>query len=92
MHKLVNDIRDHCTQNDIDVLCKVYDDQFLQLILKDDNAQPLTRMQLCKDISMHCKKMSKKTIINYLLHDAIREGNNLANICTPHNKLVQRSH
>ena len=64
MHKLVNDICDHCTQNNIDVLCEVYDGQFLQLILKDDNAQLLTRMQLCKDISMHCKKMSKKTIIN----------------------------
>ena len=86
MRKLVNDIRDHCTQNDIDVLYEVYDGQFLQLILKDDNAQPLTRMQLCKDILMDCKKMSKKKMINYLLHDAITDGNNLANICTPHNK------
>ena len=44
MRKLVNDIHDHCTQNDIDVLCEVYDGQFLQVILKDDKAQPLTRM------------------------------------------------
>ena len=50
MCKLVDDIHDHCTEHDIDVLCEVYDGQFLQLILKDDNAQPLTRMQLSKDI------------------------------------------
>ena len=56
MRKLVNDLHDHCSQHDIDVLCEVYDGQFLQLILKDDNAQPLTEMQLCKDISMQCKK------------------------------------
>ena len=30
--------------------------------------------------------MSKKKMINYLLHDAITDGNNLANIRTPHNK------
>ena len=88
MHKLVNDLCDHCTDHDIDVLCEVYDGQFLQLILKDDNAQPLTRMQLCKDISMQCKKMSKRNPINYLLHDAIREGNTLGNIITPHNKAL----
>ena len=50
MCKLVDDLHDHCTEHDIDVLCEVYDGQFLQLILKDDNAQPLTRMQLSKDI------------------------------------------
>ena len=86
MHKLVNDLHDHCTDHDIDVLCEVYDGQFLQLILKDDNAQPLTRMQLCKDVLMQCKKMSTRNLINYLLHRAIREGNTLDNICTPHNK------
>ena len=83
---MVHDLCDHCTDHDIDVLCEVYDGQFLQLILKDDNAQPLTRMQLCKNILMQCKKISKRNIINYLLHDAIRDGNTLGNTCTPHNK------
>ena len=35
---------------------------------------------------MQCKKVSKRNIINYLLHDAIRDGNTIGNICTPHNK------
>ena len=83
---MVHDLCDHCTDHDIDVLCEVYDGQFLQLILNDDNAQPLTRMQLCKNIWMQCKNISKRNIINYLLHDAIRDGNTLGNICTPHNK------
>ena len=86
MRKLVNDLCDNCTEHDIDVLCEVYDGQFLQLILKDDNAQPKTKMQLSKDILVQCKKKSKRNLIKYLLPDAIKDGNTLDNISTPHNK------
>ena len=54
--------------------CEVYDGQFLQLILKDDNAQPLTRMQLCKDISMQCKKMKLDNDDLDLLYMGSQEG------------------
>ena len=32
------------------------------------------------------QKLSKSNLIKYLLHDAIRDGNTLGNISTPHNK------
>ena len=42
MRQLIESVRDTCMEYDIDVLCEVYDGQFLLLVLRGENGHPLT--------------------------------------------------
>ena len=68
-------------------LCELYDGQFLNLILRGEFGQPLTKLQLMKDIYNECEKLSKEQLIKFLIHYSSENPKQLNNIITPRNKL-----
>ena len=50
MHSMVNDIHSELHERNTKVLCEVYDGQFHDLIVHDSSGEPLTRLQLSKQI------------------------------------------
>ena len=46
MRNMVNDLRNELQKRNTSVLCEVYDGQFHQLIVRSENGEPLTRLQM----------------------------------------------
>ena len=84
---MIEHLRDHCDKFNIGVLCEIYDGQFLNLIQRGEFGQPLTKLQLMKDIYNECKKLSKDQLIKFLIHYSCENPKQLNNIITPRNKL-----
>ena len=61
---MVNDIRNELQKQNTCVLCEVYDGQFHQLIVRSENFEPLTRLQMMHD---HFNTVMKKYDIKELL-------------------------
>ena len=49
MRNMVNDIRNELKKRNTSVLCEVYDGQFHQLIVRSENSEPLTKLQMLHD-------------------------------------------
>ena len=49
MRNMVNDIRNELKKRNTSVLCEVYDGQFHQLIVRSENSEPLTKLQMMHD-------------------------------------------
>ena len=63
-----NDIRNELKLRNTSVLCKVYDGQFHDLIVRSDSRQPLTRIQNAKDFFWKTMdNFDKKTLISNIL-------------------------
>ena len=61
MRNMVNDIRNELQKWNTSVLCEVYDGQFHQLIVRSENSEPLTRLQMMHDhFNTVMKKYDKK--------------------------------
>ena len=87
MRNMIEHLRDSCDQFNIGVISEVYDGQFLNLIQRGEFGQPLTKLQLLKDIYNDCKKLSKEALITFLVHYSREHPEHLSNIITPRNKL-----
>ena len=87
MRNMIEHLRDSCDQFNIGVICEVYDGQFLNLIQRGEFGQPLTKLQLLKDIYNDCKKLSKEALITFLVCYSREHPECLSNIITPRNKL-----
>ena len=49
MRNMVNDIRNELKKGNTSVLCEVYNGQFHQLIVRSENSEPLTKLQMMHD-------------------------------------------
>lgn len=67
MRKLIEDVRNKCKDEGIDILTEVSDGQWFKIISQDINGQPLTRLQYQKKIWNDVMKMKKKDMIQYLI-------------------------
>ena len=87
MQQMIEHLRDHCDNFNIGVLCEIYEGQFLNLILRGESGQPLTKIKFMKNIYNECKKLSKEQLLTFLLHYSSENPKQLSNIITPRNKL-----
>ena len=63
-----NDIRNELKLRNTSVLCKVYDGQFHDLIVRSDSGQPLTRIQHTKDFFQETlENYDKNTLVTNIL-------------------------
>ena len=68
MRNMVNDIRNELQKRNTSVLCEVYDGQFHQLIVRSENSEPLTRLQMMHDhFNTVMKKYDKKELLGKIL-------------------------
>ena len=68
MRNMVNDIRNELQKHNTSVLCEVYDGQFHQLIVRSENSEPLTRLQMMHDhFNTVMKKYDKKELLGKIL-------------------------
>ena len=68
MRNMVNDIRNELQKRNTSVLCEVYDGQFHQLIVRSENSEPLTRLQMMHDhFNTVMKKYDKKELLEKIL-------------------------
>ena len=76
MRNMVNNIRNELQKRNTSVLCKVYDGQFHQLIVRSENSEPLTRLQMMHDhFNTVMKKYDKKELLEKIIpYSEIREG------------------
>ena len=76
MRNMVNDIRNELQKWNISVLCEVYDGQFHQLIVRSENSEPLTRLQMMHDhFNTVMKKYDKKELLEKIMpYSEITEG------------------
>ena len=76
MRNMVNDIRNELQKRNTSVLCKVYDGQFHQLIVRSENSEPLTRLQMMHDhFNTVMKKYDKKELLEKIMpYSEITEG------------------
>ena len=76
MRNMVNDIRNELQKRNTSVLCKVYDGQFYQLIVRSENSEPLTRLQMIHDhFNTVMKKYDKKELFEKIMpYSEITEG------------------
>ena len=77
MRNMVNDLRNELQKRNTSALCDVYDGQFHQLIMRSENAEPLTRLQMMHDhFNSVMKKYDKKELLEKLMpYSEITEGN-----------------
>ena len=61
MRNMVNDIRNELKKRKTSVLCEVYDGQFHQLIVRSENLEPLTQLQMMHDHFNEVMTMYDKT-------------------------------
>ena len=87
MRQMIEHVKNTCDNYNIGVQCEIYDGHFLNLILRGESNQPLTKLQLVKDIFNDCKKLSKAKIILFLIAYGKVPENSIANVVTPRNKL-----
>ena len=73
---MVNDIRNELQKHNTSVLCEVYDGQFHQLIVRSENSEPLTRLQMMHDhFNTVMKKYDKKELLEKIMpYSEITEG------------------
>ena len=76
MRNMVNDIRNELQKRNTSVLCEVYDGQFHQLIVRSENSEPLTRLQMMHDhFNSVMRKYDKKELLEkIMLYSEICEG------------------
>ena len=76
MRNMVNDIRNELQKQNTSVLCEVYDGQFHQLIVRSENSEPLTRLQMMHDhFNTVMKKYDKKELLEKIMpYSEIAEG------------------
>ena len=76
MRNIVNDIRNELQKCNTSVLCEVYDGQFHQLIVRSENSEPLTRLQMMHDhFNTVMKKYDKKELLGKIMpYSEITEG------------------
>ena len=76
MRNMVNDIRNELQKWNTSVLCEVYDGQFHQLIVRSENSEPLTRLQMIHDhFNTVMKKYDKKELLEKIMpYSEITEG------------------
>ena len=68
MRNMVNDIRNELQKRNTSVLCKVYDGQFHQLIVRSEKGEPLTRLQMMHDhFNSVMKKYDKKELLDKIM-------------------------
>ena len=56
MRAMVNDVRDECVRHHVNVCCKVYDGQFLDLVRYSEDGTPLTRLAFFQQYFREVKK------------------------------------
>ena len=76
MRNMVNDIRKELQKWNTSVLCEVYGGQFHQLIVRSENSEPLTRLQMIHDhFNTVMKKYDKKELLEKIMpYSEITEG------------------
>ena len=76
MRNMVNDVRNELKKRNTSVLCKVYDGQFHRLIVRSENSEPLTRLQMMHDHfnSVMIKYDNKELLEKILPYSEISEG------------------
>ena len=68
MRNMVNDIRNELQKRNTSVLCEVYDGQFHQLIVRSENSEPLTRLQMIHDhFNTVMKKYDKRELLEKIM-------------------------
>ena len=68
MRKLIEDVRNKCKDEGINILTGVSDGQWFKIVSQDINGNPLTRLQYQKCIWNDVMKMKKKDMIQYLIN------------------------
>ena len=71
MRHLINDVRDSSKVTNVQVHCKAYDGQFLNLVRYSADGSPLTRLSFIQEYYKEVKKWSKMQCINHLVTVAI---------------------
>ena len=66
MHKLVNIICDHLKREYIDILSKSMDGQWINLITKGHNNQPLTKLQFIKNVWNKLDRIIKDNLLKQI--------------------------
>ena len=66
MRSMIEDMRDSCLENHVNIRCEVYDGQFLNLVRYAEDGTPLTRLAFFQQFFKEFKKWSKVQCINYL--------------------------
>ena len=76
MRNMVKDIRNELQKRNTSILCEVYDGQFHQLIVRSENSEPLTRLQMMHDhFNTVMKKYDKKELLEKIMpYSEITEG------------------
>ena len=83
MRSMIEDVRDSCLENHVNIRCEVYDGQFLNLVRYAEDGTPLTRLAFFQQFFKELKKWSKVQCINYLVTEAIPNGIPLDLLTTP---------
>lgn len=65
--ELIEKVRDKLKERKIDILCENYDGQFLPVIVKSKSGQPLTKIQLQKQVWAKVCDKSKDHLIAHML-------------------------
>ena len=66
MHKLVDIICDHLKRENIDILSKSMDGQWINLITKGHNTQLLTKLQLVKNVWNKLGRITKDNLLKQI--------------------------
>ena len=66
MWHLIEEVRDKCAKNNIDIICEVSDGQWIKNINQDIDGNPLTKLQYQKKIWYDVLSMKKKEMLTYL--------------------------
>ena len=68
MRNMVNDIRNDLKKQNTSVLCEVFDGQFLQLNVRSENSEPLTRLQMMHEhFNNVMKNYDKKELLEKII-------------------------
>lgn len=66
MRNLIDDVRNRCLEENIGVICEVYDGAWYNIIVRSANMKPLTQLQFMKDTWKKWSSWSKLKLLNYL--------------------------
>ena len=83
MCSMIEDMRDSCLENHVNIRCEVYDGQFLNLVRYAEDGTPLTRLAFFQQFFKELKKWSKVQCINYFVTEPIPNGIPLNLLTTP---------
>ena len=92
MRQMVHDVHDKCLQFNGNVLCEVYDGQFLNLVCFSEDGTPLTRLAFLLWFFKKIQSWSKAQCVNYLVTDAIPNGVPLEVLVTPDKVNLWKKH